>query len=116
MKKSFTLRQTCKSVLTVALLSLAVSPILASAGVSKEGAQGTLFLLDTSNRGVTTPQSLYSRLKTESRKICGESSIYLTGSLRRSAGVEECYQGTLMAAVERLGDPVVSALHEKETS
>ncbi len=115
MKESNTIRNTCKPILFAAALTVAVFPLLASAGAGEADRGATIFF-DKSSQVASTSESLYARLKAESRKICGDSSIYLTGSVRRSAGIEECYEGTLTAAVDRLGDPKVSALHDQESA
>jgi UrcA family protein len=115
-KKSVSIRKTRQSILPLAATALLAIPMLASAGVATDSERSATILFDTSEGGVNSSESLYARLKAESRKICGDSSIYLTGSVRRSAGIEECYEGTLTAAVERLDDADVSALHRKESS
>lgn len=115
MKQSNSIRKTRTFLLTFTAAALAVIPPFASAGAGQDTDRSATVLFDSSDQVVRTSESLYARIKSESRKICGDSSIYLTGSLRRSAGIEECYEGTLTAAVERLGDPQVSALHQKES-
>jgi UrcA family protein len=114
-KQSKSIRKTRTSFLAFTAAALAVIPLFASAGAGQDTDRVASTLFDSSDRVVSTSESLYARIKSESRKICGDSSIYLTGSVRRSAGIEECYEGTLTAAVERLGDPRVSALHRKES-
>jgi UrcA family protein len=56
-------------------------------------------------------QNIYERMQDASRKLCGSSNIRLTGSLGRSAGNDECYEGTLTAAVDRLDNDAISSLH-----
>jgi UrcA family protein len=56
-------------------------------------------------------QNVYERMQDASRKLCGSSNIRLTGSMGRSAGNEECYEGTLTAAIERLDNDAISVLH-----
>lgn len=115
MKQSISIRKTRTTILAFTAAALAVIPLFAAAGAGHDTDRSASILFDNSDRVVNTSESLYARIKSESRKICGDSSIYLTGSVRRSAGIEECYEGTLTAAVERLGDPQVSALHQKES-
>lgn len=114
MNESNTIRKTRKSVLTLAALTLAVFPLLASAAVSQEADRRATIFYDNSNQAADSSAWLYARLKSESRKLCGDSNIYLTGSVQRSAGIEECYEGTLAAAVNRLDDPSVNTLHQQE--
>ena len=116
MKTTVSIRKTRKSVLSFAATALVALPLMASAGAAVDSDRSAKILFDNSDRVVDSSESLYARLKAESRKICGDSSIHLTGSVRRSAGIEECYQGTLAAAVERLDDAEVSALHRQESS
>ena len=116
MKKSVSIRTTCKSALVFAATALVAIPMLASAGPAADSDCSATTLFDKSDPVVSSSESLYARLKAESRKTCGDSSIHLTGSVRRSAGIEECYEGTLTAAVERLDDAEVSSLHRQETS
>ena len=54
---------------------------------------------------------IYAQMKTASRELCGTSSIRLTGSLERSTANDDCYEGTLTAAVERLDNEAITALH-----
>ena len=58
---------------------------------------------------------VYSRLQDASREICGSSSLRATGSVERVVANEECYEGTLTAAVERLNDSKVKQLHEENS-
>lgn len=115
MKQNLPIRKTRTTFLALTAAALAVIPLLATAGGGQESDRGATILFDASDQVVNTSESVYARIKAESRKICGESDIYLTGSVRRSAGIKECYNGTVSAAVERLGDPRVSALHQKES-
>lgn len=54
---------------------------------------------------------LYEKLKNASLKLCGTSEERITGSLSGSIGNSECYKGTLAAAVKRLDQPEITALH-----
>jgi UrcA family protein len=54
---------------------------------------------------------LYEKLQNASHKICSSTSIQFTESLHQSAAYAKCFEGTLTAAVERLDQPGVSALH-----
>jgi UrcA family protein len=114
-KQSNSIRKTRTTLLAFTAAALTVLPLFASAGAGKNTDRGATILFDSSDQVVDRSESLYARIEAESRKICGDSSIYLTGSVRRSAGIEECYEGTLTAAVERLDDPKVTALHRKHS-
>ena len=58
-------------------------------------------------------ENLYQRLKIASRKICGSTSHRITRSLARSVSNAECYDESLATAVEQLGNPAVTELHNK---
>jgi UrcA family protein len=105
-----TVRNSILSLATVVAFSL---PLAVSAGAtgSADGNRSLLnseWKLEVSNE----PEAVYGKLKSRSRKVCGSSSRYITGDLRRSAQVDECYQGTLDAAVLRLDNAEVIALHQ----
>jgi UrcA family protein len=114
-KQNLSIRKTRTILLATTAAALAIVPLLATAGGGQKSDRGATILFDASDQVVNTSESVYARIKAESRKICGDSNIHLTGSVRRSAGIEECYEGTVTAAVERLDDPRVSALHQKES-
>jgi len=106
-----TIRTTIISVAAVAAMAL---PLFASAAANNtaDGAVG----IEYNKANLISPASheeLYARLQQASRNICGSSNIIATGSLRRSVGNTECYNGTLTAAVERLGNAEVTALHNR---
>ena len=92
-------------------VSMITLPLLASAGKKNDG-----FIYSSSSlKNPTDQEVLYAKLKHASRDICGSSNLQLTGSVERVSGNKECYEGTLNAAVERLGDARVKALHQQES-
>ena len=114
MNESYTIEKLRKPLLTLATLTVVVFPLLASAGAGRDaGCEDPLFAAKSS-RTVDASAVLYTRVKTASRKLCGDPSLFVTGSLKRSAQIRGCYEGTLAAAVQRLDDPRVSALHQEE--
>ena len=93
-------RNTLIVVTAMALPMLAsASPNISVAFVKSE--------LDSSNG----QERIYEQMKTASRKLCGSTSIQLTGSVGTTTANSECYTGTLTAAVERLDNDAISALH-----
>lgn len=114
MNESYTIERLRKPLLTLATLTVVAFPLLASAGSARDAACKDSLFAARSSSAVDVPAVLYTRIKTESRKLCGDPSLYLTGSLKRSAQIRDCYEGTLTAAVERLDDPRVSALYQEE--
>jgi UrcA family protein len=112
MNHGYTLTKTL--LMTAALAAVAV-PMFASAAVKHDAIPKTVILYDLTEDGAAQdPVRLYERLKSASRKMCGSTDLLITGSSRRVAGNKACYEGTLEAAVNRLGDPVVTALHDRE--
>ena len=111
MKTFITANALRTTIISVAAASAIALPLFASAS-SNDNAVGVIFnqteLVNTSSH-----EELYAKLEDASRKICGSSNLYITGSIRRSAGIEECYEGTLTAAVERLDNAEIKALHNQ---
>jgi len=60
-------------------------------------------------------ERLYVRMKNASRQLCGTSSIQISASLAQSVADEECFDGTLTAAVQRLDNAAITALHSEES-
>ena len=86
-------------------------PIHSNSTDSAEGNRSLLnseWKLEVSNE----PEAVYGKLQDKSHEVCGSSSRQITGDLRRSAEIDECYEGTLEAAVLRLDDAEVIALHQ----
>jgi UrcA family protein len=98
------------TIISVAAASAIALPLFASASSSNTV---DVFFNQTELVSTSTHEELYAKLEDASRKICGSSNLNITGSVRRSAGIEECYEGTLTAAVERLDNADISALHNQ---
>jgi UrcA family protein len=111
MNHAHTIKKTL--LMTAAIAALAV-PLFASAGTT-DGATSICY-----DRGsadvVRSPERLYERIKAVSRKMCGSTDLFITGSVRRVADHKACYEGTLEAAIQRLDDPAVSTLHRREVA
>ena len=99
------------TVVTAIAVSMITLPLLASASDNAAG----IFYSDESLKNPTNQEQLYGKLKDASREICGSSNLRLTGSVERVSGNEECYRGTLSAAVQRLDNPAVTDLHQQES-
>ena len=101
-----TFKQAFVSAIAISLITL---PLLASAADNDSG-----FFHNKSNLNSSTDQEiLYVKLQKASRKMCGSSDLQRTGSVERVIANNECYEGTLTAAVERLNDSNITELHEK---
>lgn len=112
MEQAYTIRKTL--LMTAAIATVAV-PLLVSAAVKYDPDRATTISYETSSSGtVQSPERLYERIKAVSREMCGSTDLLITGSVRRVADNKACYEGTLEAAVERLDDPTVKALHHRE--
>ena len=105
-----TIRNTIFSLAAIAAISL---PLIASASATGESdANASLLRSEWAPLVDNDPDALYGKLKGQSREVCGSSDLRITGNLRRSAMVDECYEGTLTAAVQRLDNPEVAKLHQ----
>ena len=98
--------------LSLAAVAAMTLPLLASASAAGK-TEANQSLLNAEPRHVTNknPEALYTRLQNLSRDVCGSSDLHITGDLGRSQKIDECYQGTLTAAVTRLNNPEVAELH-----
>ena len=113
MKTLPTSRSIRNTIISVAAVSAMALPLFASAaGNSTDGAVGVVYN-KTDLVNTTGQEELYARLQAASRKICGSSNYSVTRSLRQSSANAECYEGTLTAAVERLDNSEVTALHNQ---
>ena len=95
--------------MVVAAVSAMTLPLFASASTSNINIAYDRTELD-STQG---QERLYARMKSASRELCGSAQIRVTGSLDKSAGNEECFNGTLTAAVQRLDNSAITALHSE---
>lgn len=104
-----TIRNSAVSLFALVIFSL---PLIASAGTSTvQSPNESLLSIEANSHIETSPEVLYDRLQDKSRDMCGSTDIRMTGGLKRSRNNEECYEGTLTAAVQRLDDPAVTELH-----
>jgi UrcA family protein len=114
MEQAYVIRKTL--LMTAAIATVAV-PLLVSAAVKYDPDRATTIPYETSSAGtVQSPERLYERMKAVSREMCGSTDLLIVGSLQRIADNKACYEGTLEAAVDRLGDPTVTALHYKKVA
>ncbi len=101
-----TFRKTFLAITVVSVMSL---PLLASASTSNV----SIAYYKTELAYAQGQARLYEKMKGASRKLCGSSNIQATGSLSRSVGNTKCYKGTLTAAVQRLDNDAITALHSE---
>ena len=100
------IRNTLMAVVAVSAMTL---PLLASASTS----QISVAFDPTELNSAQSQERLYKKIKYASRKLCGSTRFQITGSLRRSVANSECYEGTLTAAVRRLDNDAITALHSQ---
>jgi UrcA family protein len=57
-------------------------------------------------------QRIYEQMQIASRELCGSTGIQLTESVVKAVANDQCYSGTLTAAVQRLDNQAISELHQ----
>lgn len=63
----------------------------------------------TSERG---REAVYEDLKHAARTLCGPTQIGLAGTFQQARENKTCFEGTLSAAVERIGNDALTSRHE----
>lgn len=123
MKTFLAVRSIRNSLISAAAVSALTVPLMAVASLKVDdgfeinyetGGPGSISDR-TSSRKEESPgeQNLYQRLKIASRKLCGSTSHRITRSLAQSVSNAEYYDESLATAVDRLGNPAVTELHNK---
>jgi len=102
--KTRSIRNTLMALAAVSAITLPMMATASSANVS-------IAYDKTELESVKGQKRLYAKLKDASLKLCGTSEERITGSLTGSVENSECYEGTLNAAVKRLDQPAITALH-----
>ena len=111
MHTQFNAKSIKQAFLSAIAISVIALPLVASAGDKSSG----VFYNEQNLDNGTDQEILYAKLQDKSREICGSSNLKVTGSIERVSANEECYQGTLTAAVERLNNSDVTELHQQES-
>lgn len=106
MKTTPNARSIRNSLMAVVAVSAMTLPLLASASTPQVSVAFDATELNT----VRGQERVYEQMKTASRKLCGPTK---TGSLNQSVANAKCYDGTLTAAVQRLDNDAITALHSK---
>ena len=107
-----TTRKLRNSMLSLAVVATISLPLIASAAVAGNS-ETYQSLLNAEPRQYASkkPETLYIRLQDLSHDVCGSSDLRISGDLSHSREIDNCYQGTLTAAVVRLNNPEVTELH-----
>ena len=101
-----------KAMISVTAMALFSLPFMASAGTTPaEAPSASPFQTERNTELTNDPESVYDYMKKKSHQVCGSSDLLITGGLTLSRKVEECYEGTLTAAVHRLDHPAETELH-----
>lgn len=109
--KARTLRNTLISAAAASAMTL---PLLSSATMAHTANSDVRVSYEKTELARPGGQKLlYARLKSASRKICGSSSIRITGSVHNSVAKTQCFDETLSAAVARLANAEIAALHSR---
>ena len=111
-KTFFTAHTIRKSVVSIAALALISLPLISSAAPSS-GQEPSRSLLNSEWQPVSdnSADALYGKMKSKTRSVCGSSDRRIAGGVQRSREVEQCYDETLTAAVQRLDNPDVNSIH-----
>ena len=111
MNTNFTVKNVRQAFVSAIAISLISLPLLTSAAENNSG-----FFSDKKNQDKTTDyETIYTELQVASRQVCGSSSLQVTGSVERVVANNECYEGTLTAAVKRLNNSKVQEIHKQKS-
>jgi UrcA family protein len=108
--KTHSIRNT---LIVAAAITMMTLPLLASASASNSSPNIKVVYHPSELGTAWGRENIYERLQTAARKICGSTNIRTAGSRAMAAANEECYEGTLAAAVQRLDEAAISELHEQ---
>jgi len=103
------------TLLAATLISTILLPLFASASSPASTPNIKVAYSPDELKSAWGRKNVYERLQDASRELCGSSNVRITGSLLRAAAHEECYEGTLTAAVQRLDVQSITELHEQQS-
>lgn len=106
MKTTPIARSIRNSLMAVVAVSAMTLPLLASASTPQISVSFNTANLNT----VSGQERVYEQMKIAARKLCGPTN---TRSLNKSVTNAKCYDGTLTAAVQRLDNDSISAIHSR---
>lgn len=113
MKESKKTRQTIAAIATAAVIALSV-PVVASANLESglKGKSVKVSYNDLNLEKAAGAMVLYRRLQQASREACGVEPLKIAGSVRVVTEMQQCYQETLTAAVEKINKAEITKIHE----
>jgi len=103
------------TLITATAISMMTLPLLASASTPKSSPDIKVVYHTADLSNAWGRENVYEKMQAAARKICGSSNVRIAGSRLMATANEECYEGTLSAAVQRLGNQAISELHEQVT-
>jgi len=109
MKNPLNARSVRTTLIAVAAVSAMTLPLVASASASNV----KITYDKTELESAEGQERLYEQLKTASRDICKLPHNNVIGPLTKPTLNAECYVGTLTAAVQRLDNTAITALHNQ---
>jgi hypothetical protein len=109
---TFTAHTIRKSVISLTALAMLSLPLISSAAATTSN-DANQSLLNSEWQPVIdhNSEAVYGKLKMKSRDLCGSSDLRIAGGIQKSREIDQCYRGTLTAAVQRLDNPEVTSLH-----
>lgn len=103
------------TVKTAAIILVAcITPGLASANLTTSSEKVTVSFGDLNLKHESAQKTLYRRLKAAASRVCGPTDIRLTGSVSRIVENKACYNEAITEALDSLGIPVISELHDQQ--
>lgn len=97
----------------VAVVSFSL-PAIASAdsGAKLKGASEKVQFSDLNVEKRAGAEQLYRRLQLASKRVCGVESLKIAGSIRAVSDAHRCYRQSLDAAVAKIDNEALTAIHE----
>jgi len=97
----------------VAVVSFSL-PAIASAdsGADLKGTSEKVQYSDLNVQKQAGAEQLYRRVQLASKRGCGVQSLKIAGSIRAVSDARRCYEKSLDAAVAKIDNPALTAIHE----
>jgi UrcA family protein len=104
-----------KTLIATTAITMMTLPLLASASTPNSSPDIKVVYHTSELSTSWGRENIYEKMQAAARKICGSSNIRIAGSRFNATANEECYEGTLSAAVQRLDNEAIKELHEQGT-
>lgn len=96
------------------ILVACVMSVPASAIVTTPSEKVTVSFGDLNLKHESAQKTLYNRVKAAASRVCGPTQIRLAGSVSRIVENKACYNEAITEALDSLGIPAVSELHNQQ--